>query len=94
MAGEPASTASRKVLRRLDAMRANPTGDWSVGDLSRVCNSFGITFAPPTRGSHYKMSHPSQAAIVTIPYGRPIKPVYIRNFVRFVDCVRNGGEYV
>ena len=75
-------------------MRANPAGDWSVGDISRVCRSFGISFEAPTRGSHYKVSHSSQVAIVTIPYKRPIKPVYIRNFVRFVDCVRSGGEYV
>lgn len=40
-------------------------------------------------GSHYKVGHPSQAEIVTIPARRPIKPVYIRKLVAFIR--RLGG---
>jgi hypothetical protein len=39
-------------------------------------------------GSHYKVAHASVAAKLTGPYKRPIKPVYIRKLVAFVDAVR------
>jgi hypothetical protein len=47
-------------------------------------------FDPPTGGgSHYKVSHPSMARIVTVPFRRPIKPIYIRLVVRFIDEVHD-----
>jgi hypothetical protein len=56
-----------------------------------VCRSFGIRCAAPSGGgSHYKIAHPSQREILTVPSRRPIKPVYVRKFVRFVDAV--GGN--
>jgi hypothetical protein len=72
----------------LDAMRRNPAGDWSIGDVERVCQSHGVRCAAPSGGgSHYKVSHPSQREILTVPFRRPIKPVYIRKLVRFIDSV-------
>jgi hypothetical protein len=41
---------------------------------------------------HYKVTHSSQAEIVTIPAGRPIKPVYIRLLVNFIERVRSLDE--
>ena len=37
--------------------------------------------------SHYKIAHVSQNLILTIPYKRPIKPIYIRKLVAFIDAV-------
>lgn len=74
----------------LDAMRANPR-DWRIADVEQVCAAHGVACAAPRNGSHYKVSHRSQRAILTIPARRPIKPVYIRELVRFVDGVR-GDE--
>jgi predicted RNA binding protein YcfA (HicA-like mRNA interferase family) len=38
-------------------------------------------------GSHYKIAHPAIAQILTVPFKRPIKPVYIRKLVAFIDAV-------
>jgi len=70
----------------LDKMRNNPR-DWRIEDVHRLCREHGIECQRPTRGSHWKVSHPTQDDILTIPYARPIKPGYIRKLVRFVDQV-------
>jgi len=59
-----------------------------MNDVQQVCKDWDVVCSPPTGGgSHYKVSHPSQAAILTIPYRKPIKPVYIRLLVRFIEAV-------
>ena len=77
----------------LPLMRRNPAGDWTIPDVGRVCRAFGIRCIPPSGGSHYKVSHASQPEILTIPARRPIKVVYIRKLVRFVEAVgaAHGG---
>ena len=60
------------MSRRLEGMRANPQSDWRIEDGS----------------SHYKISHPRMREILTIPSKRPIKAVYIRKLVKFIDEVR------
>jgi len=71
----------------LERMRANPKGDWRIEDIEVLCRHFDIACEAPRRGSHYTVSHETQAEIVTVPFKRPIKPVYIRELVRFVDAV-------
>ena len=71
-------------------MRADPR-DWRINDIERLCTAFGIACVAPRKGSHYKVSHPAMAAILTIPAHRPIKPVYVRELVRFVDAIREKG---
>jgi hypothetical protein len=58
----------------LERMRHNPR-DWRIEDVVRVCEAFGVACTPPGKGSHYKVKHPSQAEILTIPAHRPIKPL-------------------
>jgi hypothetical protein len=75
----------------LGRLRHNPAGDWTIRDIERVCRRAGVRCTPPSGGgSHYRISHPSQAEIITIPARRPIKPVYIRRFVAFLDRVGGG----
>ena len=70
-------------------MRRSPAADWTIDDVATVCAEHGLRCMPPTGGgSHYKVSHPSQRAILTIPRARPVKPVYIRMLVRFIESVR------
>jgi HicA toxin of bacterial toxin-antitoxin, len=73
----------------LERMRANPR-DWRIEDIAAVCNAFGIACAAPRKGSHYKVKHESMAEILTVPAHRPIKPVYVRELVKFVDAVRGS----
>ncbi len=78
--------------KRLDAMRRNAAGDWRIEDIELVCQTFGIRCSPPPGGgSHYRVSHPAKPELLTIPARRPIKSVYIRKLVAFVDEVRQGG---
>lgn len=77
------------MSRRLEGMRANPRSDWRIEDVSSVCKEFDIGCQPPRGGSsHYKISHPRMREILTIPSKRPIKAVYIRKLVKFIDEVR------
>ena len=74
---------------RLEAMRANPFGDWRIKDVEALCVEYGLRCSPPRGGgSHYKIAHASVADMLSIPVARPIKPVYIRKLVRMVDTVR------
>jgi hypothetical protein len=53
----------------------------------------GIRSTPPSGGgSRWKVSDPSQRDIPTVPYRRPVKAVYIRRLVRFVDAVEEARD--
>jgi hypothetical protein len=81
------------MSERLEAMRRSPRGNWAISDVCSVCEDHGISCKPPSGGgSHYKVSHPSQGRILTVPFKRPIKPVYIRKLVAFVDDVVEAGR--
>jgi hypothetical protein len=75
---------------RLARMRANPAADWTIDDVVAVCREHGLRCTPPTGGSHYKVSHPSSRTILIVPSRRPVKTVYIRKLVRFVDALGAG----
>jgi hypothetical protein len=77
------------MSRRLDQMRRNPSGDWRIEDVIAICREFGIECEASRSGSsHYKVKHLAMAEILTVPFKRPIKPVYVRKLVAFVDAVR------
>jgi len=74
---------------RLDRMRANPKGNWTISDVEAVCREFEIECQPSRSGSsHYKVKHPGIREILTVPFKRPIKMVYIRRLVAMIDQVR------
>jgi hypothetical protein len=77
------------MSKRLEAMRRNPQSDWKIADVEALCKEFAISCAPHRGGSsHYKISHPLIPEILTIPFKRPIKAVYIRSLVKFIDAAR------
>jgi len=73
-----------------EQMRANPR-DWRIEDVLRACEAAGVACSPPRGGSHYKVKHPAMREILTIPARRPVKPVYIRALVSFLDRVEELG---
>ena len=76
----------------LDRMRRNPAADWTINDVATVCAQHGVRCTLPSGGgSHYKISHPSQREILTVPRARPVKPVYIRRLVRFIEAAGDAG---
>jgi hypothetical protein len=68
-------------------MRNNPRNDWKIGDMEALRGTYDIRFAKPNKSSHAKVSDTTQEEILTIPFNRPIKPVYIKKLVKFVDAV-------
>jgi len=76
--------------KRLSQMRANPKGDWRIEDLETIAASLGMKVRK-SGGSHAVFSHPDATLRVTVPARRPIKPIYIRQFVDLVDEVRGGA---
>lgn len=70
----------------LEQMRSNPKRDWTIKDIERVCRQHGLELLPPRKGSHYKVSSKHLRDILTVPAHRPIKVVYIRNLVSYVDA--------
>lgn len=76
------------MSKRLEAMRNNPRGDWKIGDVEALCKEFGMYCAPVSGGgSHYKVGHARMPMKMTIPFKRPIKPIYIKKLVSFVDAL-------
>jgi predicted RNA binding protein YcfA (HicA-like mRNA interferase family) len=72
----------------LDRMRRNPAADWTIADVERVCRDHGLLFRAE-KGSHCHAKHPAAIEILTIPARRPIKPVYIRKLVHYIE--EHGG---
>ena len=77
-----------KLLQR---MRDNPR-DWRIEDVRTLCGAFDLEFNAPSGGSHYGVSDPTQERHVTVPFARPIKPVYIKRVVNFVAAVLAARE--
>lgn len=76
--------------KRLEDMRANPK-DWRIASLESVAEAFGVNVRK-SGGSHVVFEHPSVAEAVTVPAKRPIKPIYVRRFVRLIDSVRGDDD--
>jgi hypothetical protein len=74
-----------RAFKTIERMRANPR-DWRIGDVEALANQVGLTCKKPTNGSHYTVSSPHLNGVLTIPAKRPIKPVYINDFVDLIDA--------
>jgi predicted RNA binding protein YcfA (HicA-like mRNA interferase family) len=75
--------------KRLAQMRANPKSDWHIGDLETVAIAYGMKVRK-SGGSHVVFSHTAATLRVTVPARRPIKPVYVRQFVELVDEIQGA----
>jgi hypothetical protein len=71
-----------KADKILEKMRNNPL-DWRIESLKTVARAHGIEWRQPGT-SHVTFRHTSGAKL-TVPANRPIKPVYIRKFIRLVE---------
>jgi hypothetical protein len=74
-----------KILSR---MRNNPR-DWRIEDLKVVADKYSIPYRQQGT-SHVVFVHAS-AGLVSVPCSRPIKPVYVRQFVALIDKLE-GAE--
>ena len=72
-----------KAEKLLAKMRVNPR-DWRIEELEAVAKRYGIEVRK-TGGSHFVFLHPEAEIAVTIPFKRPIKPVYVTQFLALLD---------
>ena len=70
---------SEKLLAQ---MKANPL-DWRIESLKTVAENFGLQWREPS-GSHTVFRHPNGAKL-SVPAKRPIKPIYVKKFVKLVE---------
>lgn len=76
------------ATKMLEAMRRNPR-DWRIEQLHTVARQYGITVRSDG-GSHQVFSHSAVAEVACVPAHRPIKPIYIRQFLALVDSVKEA----
>ena len=74
------------TLKLLESMRRNPAGDWQMADLLSLAKRFGLEVRS-TGGSHHVFSHARSAVILTVPARRPIKAVYIKQFLVLLNAL-------
>lgn len=77
-----------KTDKIIQGMRDNPT-NWRISSLEAVAQRLGI-HVRKTGGSHVVFLHDDSELIVTVPAKRPIKPVYIVQFLALIDNI--GGQ--
>ena len=73
--------------KTLARMRINPR-DWRIEDLKTVARRYNVTWRQPGT-SHVTFRAPSGAK-VTVPARKPIKPVYVRQFIALIESL--GAE--
>jgi predicted RNA binding protein YcfA (HicA-like mRNA interferase family) len=71
-----------RAAKTLTRMKAHPL-DWRIESLKSVADAFGLVYRQPG-GSHVIFRHPN-GSMLSVPARRPIKPVYVRRFVRLVE---------
>ncbi len=71
-------TTADKLLGKMDL---NPL-DWRIEQLKTIAKANNVAWRQPGT-SHVTFRH-SCGAKITVPAHKPIKPVYIRKFVRLI----------
>jgi hypothetical protein len=71
-----------QVEKILNKMKANPR-DWRIESLKSVAEAYNVASRQPS-GSHVIFRH-TNGAMLSVPAHRPIKPVYIKKFVRLIE---------
>lgn len=76
------------ATKMLEAMRHNPR-DWRIEQLCTVARQYGMTVRSDG-GSHRVFSHAAVAEMACVPAHRPIKPIYVRQFLALVDSIKEA----
>lgn len=70
------------ATKLLVAMRRHPL-DWQIGQLQTVARQHGIDWRQ--EGSSHCVFIRADGRTLPVPAHRPVKPVYVKKFVRLVD---------
>lgn len=72
--------------KTFERMRNNPR-DWRIDDLLSVAGRFGIQVRN-SGGSHHVFTCTGSGESICVPAHRPIKPVYVKQFVAMIDSIK------
>ena len=71
-----------KSEKQIEKMRKNPR-DWTIEDLKVIAKRYGLDFRQP--GSSHVTFRAKNKSKLTVPAHKPIKPVYIKQFIELID---------
>jgi hypothetical protein len=70
------------AAKLFEAMQANPR-DWRIEQLQTVARQYGIIWRQD--GTSHCYFKRADGVTISVPAHRPIKPVYVRQFVQLVE---------
>jgi len=70
----------------LGEMRRNPH-NWRIEQIESIAYQYQVTVRK-TSGSHVIFSHPDLIELLSIPAHRPIKPIYVKKFVKLIELLQ------
>ena len=68
-------------------MHTNPT-NWRIEQIQTVAKEFNIEVRN-TKGSHVVLTHDLLEMALCIPAHRPIKAIYIKNFLKMINDIED-----
>lgn len=78
-----------KVFRRI----TNNPKDVDFKELDGLLVKYGFQRRAPSKGSsHYTYTHPKLDEILTIPFSRPVKAVYVKTAIALIRKLQEEGE--
>ena len=80
--------AMAKGRRIVDRMRRSPL-DWRIEDFKTVARAYGIPYRQPGT-SHVTFCFSDR--LVTVPAHKPVKPVYVQQFVRAITDMEGRDD--
>lgn len=70
-------------------MRNNPR-DWLIEDIKVIAERYGIEYRQP--GTSHVTFRTTSGEKITIPARKPIKPIYIKQFLALIDRLGESNE--
>ena len=77
-----------KLDKTLAKMQMSPR-DWRIEQLEVIAKRYGINVRK-TGGSHVIFEHADYSELVCVPAHRPIKPIYIKQFLTMINTITQG----
>jgi predicted RNA binding protein YcfA (HicA-like mRNA interferase family) len=74
-----------KIKKLIQKMHNNPR-DWKLDTLETIAARLGIKIRK-SGGSHVVFMHELSNRVITIPAKRPIKPIYIQQFLALINDI-------
>lgn len=70
----------------------NNPKDVDFAELDRLLKRHGFDRQQPGGGSsHYNYHHPGLPDILTVPFGRPVKAIYVKKAIAAIQRLMEGG---